>query len=154
MGSGRGQTRRAQTVAETTKTANTTGKPVTFKQKKWEKFARDSKLNSNKLQQYYLGKSTSVLMTDTDYEQVLSELLADAATVGAITIPSPHQAEDFEFHVGYSPETWLLAEIAFKNEPERKVVLENPFIFEAILGGDVCETLRCTADGINLLLEG
>ena len=45
---------------------------------------------------YYLGKNPPLPPVE-DQEKVIKELFADMVGVGALTLPSPYKAEDFEF---------------------------------------------------------
>ena len=82
----------------------------------WDEFVRSNGLEEVKVYHYYLG-STPDEITEEVYEKLLSNLFADAAAVGALTLPSPYRPEDFELSF---PATSVAAEIRLKGDPERK----------------------------------
>src|ERR1039458_2233951 len=109
MGAGQGKTRRAQQAQPANKEA------VHNKPEKWEEFIKNSGLTSAKLHQYYL-KNTPKPLTHEDYNKLMNELFADCVAVGAITLPNPYEAKDFEFKVriNNSPKGFAGANITLK----------------------------------------
>ena len=67
---------------------------VVLSRNAWVRFVKNSGLEGVGLHEYYFGGEQSRL-TDAQYVKVLGDLLADAVSVGAIVIPSPHKPEDF-----------------------------------------------------------
>src|ERR1022692_3804000 len=74
----------------------TTQEDVLFTSTPWEKFIRESGLRFVHLNEYYLGSETEDL-TASDYEKLLTELVADAVVVGAMVLPAQYEAKDFLF---------------------------------------------------------
>ena len=63
---------------------------------KWAEFINGSGLGRMSLHQYYLNP-VHLQLTDYDFEELSQNLFADAVAVGAIVIPQPYAADDFEF---------------------------------------------------------
>lgn len=98
MGAGKGKSNRVSTSTGATVSA------ALLNWARWEEFASDSDTANVFLYEYYLGnyprKATHVLnrkYTRAQEEEVVAELFADAASVGAVLLPSPYTPEDFEF---------------------------------------------------------
>jgi hypothetical protein len=79
---------------------------VRYDPKAWAQFVAGSNLEDVSLRSYYLGDEvnyetygyvTQNGATGNGEAKLLTELLADAVSVGAITIPSPCDVADFKF---------------------------------------------------------
>ena len=90
MGAGKGQNRRTKTVATTVP-----NKALSDPQK-WYRFVQDSNVQSVRVIKYYLGDGIEPY-TYGDYKRIAAAIFSDAVEVGAITLPIPYIAEDFEF---------------------------------------------------------
>ena len=93
MGSGKGKTRRAL--------ASVHGRPletVAFYEDKWAEFVENSELKKVPLTQYYCGEDLSFAqITRADHEKMMTEIFKDAVEVGAIVLPEPFTADNFQF---------------------------------------------------------
>src|ERR1039457_911102 len=96
MGSGKGQSRRAQVVIKqedlqddgqpTPGSIVRAALPLIFGGKKWQGFIDDNNLRNVSTTRYYLGAAPGRLMMH-DREKVINELFKDAIAVGAIVLP-------------------------------------------------------------------
>lgn len=76
-----------------------------------------------RLDKYYLGKTHDLDLNGGDqneYEQILTNLFADAVEVGAIILPSPYVAEDFEFKVNQNKSDDLDAIVTLRGNPQHE----------------------------------
>src|ERR1022692_1145024 len=95
MGSGRGATKRVQTVS-----AQTTSPTVVYDYKKWGEFLEKSGLRNVKACKYYLGRDEHwTAYSEEEYTKLITDLFADAVEVGVLELPSFYVAENFEFQV-------------------------------------------------------
>ena len=138
MGSGKGKTKRARTVAPTrprlaagsnarkSEAGPKSPKPtagakkqldVGFYRGRWDRFVADSGLHDKSLYGYYLGNVPDY-PDEAENEKVLAELFADAVDLGAITLPSPYKVEDFQLRKMGSEVGDL--EISLKKNPQSK----------------------------------
>ena len=118
MGSGKGKTRRALgsqpgsriTSAPVpkglvkgtkgTETRTTTPAEVRSDWPKWYVFIRENSLGDVRLYDYYLGQIPTFPATPKECERVCKNVFADFVAVGALILPTPYAADDFEFHMG------------------------------------------------------
>src|ERR1039458_6940228 len=110
MGSGKGKTKRARAVSSPPKRETTTKpekqsvtptrkKPIIqFEGAKWGNFVKNTSLKDVKLSRYYLNREARK-ENFSDYETIIRELFADGVNAGAIPLPAPYHAEDFEFEL-------------------------------------------------------
>ena len=96
MGAGKGKSRRAQSNLST---ENETGVSVVSQPKKWEEFVYDGGLQDVCLYDYYHGAGSRNQCSPAEYKMIVGELFADAVAVGALSLPNPWKADDFEFEV-------------------------------------------------------
>ena len=126
MGTGKGQTRRAQSVVlvappnvvHSDRSAAAEAERVALQYKKWEEFIATSGVGFIKVRRYYMGKDFDRSMAREDYEKVLTEQFADAVQVGALVLPGNYKAEDFRFEVGMVERYIGHAKIFLKNSSE------------------------------------
>lgn len=108
MGSGKGKARRVQTASVKAVSATATIPRTKYDRRVWSQFVKDSELKSLSLREYYLGSYenpnpktwgylTEESVTVDGSLKILTELFADAVDVGAIILPPPYNAADFEF---------------------------------------------------------
>src|ERR1035437_6498353 len=93
MGSGKGKTRRVQAT-----TSGTAVEEVVLVEKKWASFLEDNHIGRIKVYKYYFDNIPQQPVA-SDYEGAITELFADAVSVGAITLPSPYNVESFQFKI-------------------------------------------------------
>src|ERR1035437_2697628 len=120
MGAGQGKTRRAQAQLTAFQASQVKNGQAVFVLKPWKEFVKDSGVGTVKMHNYYLGKNTQA-GERVDYEKLLTEMLADAVSAGAILLPEPYVAEDFQYKAvqqGTRPPN--KAEVSLKKEPQFK----------------------------------
>ncbi len=171
MGSGQGKSRRGQVVSPRLEAQASTRTPVpaaqrrnhlaVFQEQKWAEFLKKSDLEGTTIIKYYLGSVPKTLV-EADYEKMITELFADAVTVGAILLPvqyrhpAPYTVEDFVFTV--SPDdlgTTTLA-IRFKDKTLWKPIARfnvNSYL-KGVLMPVATYTLSEVARGVNQLFHG
>src|ERR1022692_4702623 len=120
MGSGKGAVRRSQTVKLRPNAHAGENDPawkfpgvVGYEPDKWTEFVSGGVLGPVRVDKYYLGRIPRP-KKNGDYEKIIAELFADAISVGAVVLPSPYVAEDFEFIVNRDPgknNVWQKAKI-------------------------------------------
>src|ERR1035437_7058916 len=97
MGAGKGQVRRARQeptiVGSMHKDAG-----ATYDWRPWLDFIQGRGLENVSSTRYYLGQGTPP-RSDEEASKVLMELFLDSVAVGALKIPSPYTAEDFQIEV-------------------------------------------------------
>src|ERR1035437_9527614 len=117
MGSGKGKVRRSQAGI---KAAPPSLQKTWCDASKWVEFIEDNGLEDGLLYEYYLGANAAKCSGDAATAKVFSELFADAVTVGAINLPEPYVAADFEFQISSgAPHGWVnrAAKVVLKGEP-------------------------------------
>ena len=93
MGSGKGKARRVPTSLGAKLRAS-----VEFVPEKWEEFVESSEMRGTSLTHYYCGENKNFQqLSMDDHQKVTTEIFNDAVAVGAIVLPEPFVAEDFEF---------------------------------------------------------
>src|ERR1039458_6961751 len=113
MGSGQGKSRRGQTVKPQLEdqavrlpdlvsearpgTKAQTITRTTLTERNWVDFLSSGGLEQVRVYQYYLGGNVKRKYSVDEHERVVGELFRDAVEVGAITLPSKYDREDFEF---------------------------------------------------------
>ena len=112
MGSGEGQTRRMQATAPTVGVLN---KVLALDPDKWEEFVNESGIEHVSAYKYYLGTLPGKCGA-AEHEKVTTELFADAISVGALILPPPYIAADFEFKM--VPGSINKLNIILKQQPE------------------------------------
>ena len=116
MGSGKGRSRRSRSDK-----ARGTQAPVlqgSLDWQKWSDFVNSSGLKNVSLYKYYIGKE-SEQCSDAEHEEMLSELITDAVTVGAVQLPSPYVPEDFVFKLeGTGSMGFRQARIMLRSQPK------------------------------------
>src|ERR1035437_2972496 len=93
---------------------------VVFKVSLWDEFVDPAGVGDVRLREYYLGQAPKVQprdLTDAECELILGGLFADAVDVGAIKLPKPHKAEDFQFAVRYANTRGEDVKITLKSKP-------------------------------------
>jgi hypothetical protein len=154
MGSGKGRTRRAQVS-----TAPAFSGVSSFQRGKWNNFVFSNGLDSITLRQYYLSNASHQI-TNKDYEVVVSELFADAVTVGAVVLPEPYEVDDFqieisdaEAHDAYE----LFGTVSLKSKPKLKKrfrLLSSLDASRQLGETTVAQVIGDVAYGINVLVTG
>ena len=149
MGSGKGKTRRVQTQVPTP-ILQGLNKDVAFYLDRWDKFVADGRLGRVPLYKYYLGNASPGV---AECEGVPQELFTDAVTVGAITLPKPYKAEDFEVKkLGSSARM----SVGLKSNPQSKPAREFSIfrhLDDYITMNDVSYVLNVITEGIDGLLN-
>src|ERR1039458_5086384 len=107
MGSGAGKTRRTRASSSPFWEKSKRKAVPAFHEDRWEAFVNDGKLSNISLWKYYLGNK-SEWVKRYSYENLATELFADAVAVGAITLPDPYEANDFQFASSVSTNEMVL----------------------------------------------
>ena len=129
MGSGRGKTRRAQQVQHATDSAPGAFTHMTVDEEKWDNFTRNCDLANLGIYNYYLGQKAPLTIFQVqelaadEHMKIVRELFADAVSVGAITLPEPYKAEDFELQPSPDYDDEVL--IKMKGNPELTKIVQN-----------------------------
>ena len=137
MGSGKGKSRRGRAVRPqmNTQTVAAPGTLTARDEVRWLRIMRASKLEVgfdmdvwrrfiaanglskvNVYKYYQVSVNSALPLRLADYERVLTELFADAVTVGAIVLPGAYKPEDFEFRVGTNLLQVLISRTASKDK--------------------------------------
>ena len=93
MGSGRGQSRRAQAVQ-----ALFIPEAI-WAEEKWSEFLKSSGLERTKIFSYYSEDRWKKMLSEGEREKLTAELFKDAVAVGAIILSADYEVDDFEFKV-------------------------------------------------------
>jgi hypothetical protein len=120
MGSGKGQTRRAQTKFPA-------GEETLTDMAKWDEFTRSIGMEEVNLYEYYLEEKPD-RQDDSAREKVVNELFTDAITVGAISLPIPYTPNDFELKVKRYNQSSSGLHITLKNQPNLETFHNNTII--------------------------
>src|ERR1035437_9559242 len=151
MGAGQGKNRRASGLQPQLRTKNSVMVPAgtaEFDTEKWNEFVEGGELAKVKLYDYYLGERADENYTNAEHGQVLTELLLDAAAVGALSLPSPYKAEDFQLVVNDGNGRLKYVQLSLKGEPEKGEVG-----FAYGMGYDISTRLHNVASAICSLLK-
>src|ERR1035437_2896066 len=160
MGSGKGQTRRAQT-ATLEETIPQGFQGASYNGKKWADFMDSSECRAVPLYEYYLGFPEKIAdYTLEEEEKVVTELFLDALHVGAIVLPQPHVADDFRFvcSAGSIPEKGgRQVRVVLKSHPDLEGLRSPaPYLLRRNthpVSDNSLRTLGYLAAGINSLLD-
>ena len=167
MGSGKGKSRRASASAPSAAVAD---QRVVWDEDKWNSFVRNTGLDYDgvngmpgdgvKLEHYYLGEREEGVSERgedivADFVRMYAELFADAIAVGAISLPVPYKAEDFEFKASPHPPDDPNIAVVLKTQPQFEQVIDDE---SGLSGGDplssvyVADQLCEIALKVNMLL--
>ena len=154
MGAGQGKNRRASGLQPQLRTKNSVMVPAgtaEFDTEKWNEFVEGGELAKVKLYDYYLGERADENYTNAEHGQVLTELLLDAETVGALSLPSPYKAEDFQLVVEDDADGNVRlkrVQLSLKGKPEK-----GQAGFAYGMGYDISTRLHNVASAICSLLK-
>ena len=93
MGAGKGKARRGQVTVSS-------GEAIfAMDMNKWQDFVSGSGLEGVTLREYYVEDFTvnALGISPGAYTKIIAEIFADAVAIGAIVLPKPYKADDFEF---------------------------------------------------------
>ena len=146
MGSGKGRTRRAQSMG--------IFNPITKNQsEQWETFVHENGIADLGLYEYYLGK-TPLIRTPANYEKILTELFSDLVAIGIIALPKSCEASDFSLRP-ILPSMEKI-EACYKNNPNLKEEFRFAVHYTLPDGMSMRETSQAAHiihDGMQGLLE-
>ena len=126
-----------------------------YSPRKWEDFVERGGMEKTRFFKYYLGDSFSIRSWRDwkveDWEKAFAGLFADAVTIGAIGLPSPYTADDFQFKM---EEGGGALYISLKNDPEMKGTVPVIVYFDqkttmGVGSGDITNAIRELTAGVN-----
>ena len=123
---------------------------------KWQEFVLGSGLKNVGLQKYYLGKAGR--LARWEYERLATEMFRDATNIGAIIIPEPHQAEDFQFKIWmHAASNGQKLRMFLKSKPEKqKALYDYAFYLDqsaTLVSPTVYSYIECFQQNIDMLCK-
>ena len=155
MGSGRGVTKRVRVSS-----AQIISPVAVYNYEKWAEFLEKSGLRNVKACKYYLGRDEHwTAYSEEEHSRLITDLFADAVTVGALELPDPYVAHDFKFRVRRR-DGFVYPYVRMSPKKQPKAHTANPGFAYGIeetcaLGGpDIRYSLVHMVRGVDAILAG